>query len=48
MNIKCEVVKKISKEGKAYYVIYIADIEKQVFLSPLEVKMLKTLGLKID
>lgn len=41
MNIRCEVQEKQSKLGKKYYVLYIADLEKYVFLSQTEVKLLE-------
>lgn len=41
MNIKCEVQEKTSKLGKKYYVLYIADLEKYIFLSQTEVKLLE-------
>ena len=41
MNIKCEVQEKTSKLGKKYYVLFIADLEKYIFLSPTEVKLLE-------
>lgn len=44
MNIKCQFEKRLTKDGKKdYYVLYIPDIEKVVFLSDLEVKMLNLL-----
>ena len=41
MNIKCEVQEKTSKLGKKYYVLYISDLEKYIFLSQSEVKLLE-------
>lgn len=41
MNIKCEVQEKTSKLGKKYYVLYISDLEKYIFLSQTEVKLLE-------
>lgn len=41
MNIKCEIQEKTSKLGKKYYVLYIPDLEKYVFLNNTEVKLLE-------
>ena len=41
MNIKCEVQEKTSKLGKKYYCLYISDLEKFIFLTPTEVKLLE-------
>ena len=41
MNIKCEVQEKTSKLGKKYYVLYVTDLEKYIFLTPTEVKLLE-------
>ena len=45
MNIKlnCSLQKKISKSGKDFYVIYIEDLAKYVFLSDTELKLIKLL-----
>ena len=40
MNIKCEIQEKTSKLGKKFYVLYIPDLEKFVFLNNTEVKLL--------
>lgn len=47
MQIKCLFEKRVSKSsGKEFYVLYIPDIEKVIFLEPLEVKMLNLLSSK--
>lgn len=43
-KIDAEVQVKTSKSGNTYYVIYLKDIEKQVFLEKAEVLLLKKLG----
>lgn len=43
MQIKCQLLEKTSKDGKKYWVLYIPDIEKSVFLEPAELKLLKLL-----
>ena len=35
----------VSKKGDKYYYLYVAELEKKVFLEPVEVKLLRTLGL---
>lgn len=48
MNIKCEIQEKTSKLGKKYYVLYIPDLEKFVFLNNTEVKLLNYIYSKQD
>lgn len=45
MNIKlnCSLQKKVSKNGREFYVIYIEDLAKYVFLSDTELKLIKLL-----
>ena len=42
MEIKCLFQEKTSeKTGRTYYVLYLPDIEKTIFLEPCETKLLK-------
>lgn len=44
MDVRCVLQEKTSeKTGKKYYVLYIPDIEKVVFLEPCEIKLLTLL-----
>lgn len=43
MNLTCEVQEKIGKDGQPYYCLYIREIEKIVFLTKTEVKLLSFL-----
>lgn len=44
MDIRCVLQEKVSeKTGKAYTVLYIPDLEKTIFLEPVEIKLLKLL-----
>ena len=44
MQIKCIIQKEhSSKTNKDYWVLYVPDIEKKIFLSDLEFKMLSIL-----
>ena len=47
MEIKCVLEKRETKDGKPYMVIYIPDLEKVVFLTQTEVKLL-TLLYKVE
>lgn len=43
-KIDAEVKIKTSKNGNTYYVVFLKDIEKDVFLEKAEVLLLKKLG----
>lgn len=44
MQIKCLFEKRISKDGKKeYYVLYVPDLEKVIFLSSVETKLAQIL-----
>ena len=43
-KIDAEVLNRTSKNGNTYYVIFLKDIEKLVFLEKAEVLLLKKLG----
>ena len=41
MRIECQLVKKVSqKTGKEYYVYYLPEVEKEIFVEPTELKLL--------
>lgn len=40
MRIECQLVKKVSKQGKEYYVYYMPEVEKEVYVEPTELKLL--------
>ena len=44
MDIRAVIQEKVSeKTGKTYTVIYIPDLEKTIFLEPVEVKLLQVI-----
>ena len=44
MDIKCLLKEEVSKKtGKSYYCLYVPDLEKTIFLEPVEVKLLSYL-----
>lgn len=43
MQLNAEIQKKVSKENKEYYVLYLEELGKQIFLNDTEVKLLKLL-----
>lgn len=44
MQIKCLFEKRISKDGKKeYYVLYVPELEKVIFLSSVETKLAQIL-----
>ena len=41
MDIKCILKEEVSKKtGKTYFFLFIPDLEKTIFLEPVEVKLL--------
>ena len=47
MDIRCVLQEKVSeKTGKSYTVLYIPDLEKTIFLEPVEVKLIAILFTK--
>lgn len=43
LNLNCILQKKTSKNGKEFYVLYIDELAKYVFLSDTELKLVKLL-----
>ncbi len=43
MKIQAEVKKMTSKLGKVYYVLYVEELDKNIFLSNTEAKLLSLL-----
>lgn len=43
MKIQAEVRKMTSKMGKTYYVLYVEELDKSIFLSNTEAKLLSLL-----
>lgn len=47
MNVECKLVKKVSKAGNEYYVYYLPEVEKEIYVEPTELKLLLLLH-KVD
>lgn len=43
MKLECKVLEKVSKKGDKYFVLYVPELEKTIFLEPVEVKLLNVL-----
>ena len=49
LTLKCKVLKKTSKNGLDYYVLYVEELDKYFFLSNTEARLLTLLyGSKIE
>lgn len=43
LTLKCKVLKKTSKNGLEYYVLYVEELDKYFFLSNTEARLLTIL-----
>lgn len=43
LTLKCKVLKKTSKNGLEYYVLFVQDLDKYFFLSNTEARLLTLL-----
>lgn len=49
LTLKCQFMKKTSKTGKEYYVLYIEELDKYYFLTNTEARLLSLVyGQKIE
>lgn len=49
LTLKCKVLKKTSKNGLEYYVLYVEELDKYFFLSNTEARLLTILyGQKVE